>query len=172
MCAASSSGAGRAVVLGRVGAPFGVHGWVKVTSYTDPPERIASYGDWRIGPEGVRYEVRGHKRVGRGQLAVQLEGLTSPEAAQRLTGFDVWVERTALPELGPGEYYRDDLVGLEAYNAAGVALGRIGGFMELPAHPVVVLHGERERWVPLVRGRLLEVDLAAGRVTFDWHPDD
>jgi 16S rRNA processing protein RimM len=172
MGAASSSVAGRAVVLGRVGAPFGVQGWVKVSSYTEPPERIADYGDWHVGPEGMRYAVRGLKRAGRGQLAVQLEGLTSPEAARRLTGCEIWVERAALPELAPGEFYRDDLVGLEAYSASGVSLGRVDGFVELPAHPVVVLKGDRERWVPLVAGRLLGVDLAARRVTFDWHPDD
>jgi 16S rRNA processing protein RimM len=120
----------------------------------------------------MRYAVRGLKRAGRGQLAVQLEGLTSPEAARRLTGCEIWVERAALPELAPGEFYRDDLVGLEAYSASGVSLGRVDGFVELPAHPVVVLKGDRERWVPLVAGRLLGVDLAARRVTFDWHPDD
>jgi len=38
----------RAVVLGRVGAPFGVQGWVKVNSYTNPPEGIAGYGSWDL----------------------------------------------------------------------------------------------------------------------------
>jgi 16S rRNA processing protein RimM len=53
-----------------------------------------------------------------------------------------------------------------------VPLGRIGEVMELPAHPVLVLRGERERLVPLVRERLVAVDLETGRVTLDWHPDD
>jgi 16S rRNA processing protein RimM len=79
-----------------------------------------------------------------------------------------------LPATGPREYYLHDLVGLDAFNRDGHPLGRVDGFMELPAHPVAVLRGDddRERWVPLVRERLVAVDLAAGRVTFDWHPDD
>jgi ribosomal 30S subunit maturation factor RimM len=42
----------------------------------------------------------------------------------------------------------------------------------LPAHPVLVLQGERERLVPLVPERMVGVDIEAGRLTLDWHPDD
>jgi ribosomal 30S subunit maturation factor RimM len=42
----------------------------------------------------------------------------------------------------------------------------------LPAHPVLVLRGERERLVPLVPDRVVSVDLESGRLTLDWHPDD
>jgi 16S rRNA processing protein RimM len=164
---------GPAVVLGRVGAPFGVRGWVKVSSYTDPPEGIAAYGDWELvgsfGTEQVR--VLGWKRAGR-QIAVQIEGLSSRDEARRLTGAEVRVDRSRLPPAGPGEYYWHDLLGLQGFSTAGVPLGRIDGFLELPAHPVLVLEGERQRLVPLVPERLVEVDLDAGRVTLDWHPDD
>jgi len=53
-----------------------------------------------------------------------------------------------------------------------VPLGRVSGILDLPAHPVLVLRGERERLVPLVRERLVQVDLESGRLTLDWHPDD
>ena len=46
------------------------------------------------------------------------------------------------------------------------------GVLVLPAHPVLVLRGDRERLVPLVPDRVLSVDLEAGRLTLDWHPDD
>lgn len=163
----------RAVVLGRVGAPFGVQGWVKVTSYTDPPEGIARYGRWTL-VRGDRVERRGvldWKRAGRG-VAVLLEGLATREQAQALTGAEVQVAREELPPTAPGEYYWHDLIGLEAVNRAGAALGRVEAILELPAHPVLVLAGDRERLVPLVPQRLVGVDLGLGRVTLDWHPDD
>lgn len=168
----SAGNGSRVVVLGRVGAPFGVQGWVRVESYADPPEGIASHGAIGIGSHGERREIVEWKRVGRGHLALRLEGVVSVEDARRLTGEQIWVERAELGELPPGEYYREDLLGLEAVNREGRALGVVDGFIELPAHPVVVLRGERERLVPLAGGRLIEVDLAAGRVTFDWHEDD
>jgi 16S rRNA processing protein RimM len=163
------------VVLGRVGAPFGVHGWVKVTSYTEPVTRIADYGHWTLARDGratKQVRVLESKRAGHG-LAVKLEGVETREAAQTLTGAEVQVDRSELPPTGPKEHYLHDLVGLDAVNRDGVALGRLEEILDLPAHPVAVLRdGKVERLVPLVPERLVAVDLAAGRVTFDWHPDD
>jgi 16S rRNA processing protein RimM len=94
------------------------------------------------------------------------------EAAQALTGAEVLVERAELPPTAPGEYYWHDLIGLDAYSPQGVPLGRVAGILDLPAHPVLLLEGDRERLVPLVPERLAGVDLDAGRLTLDWHPDD
>jgi len=89
------------------------------------------------------------------------------DAARLLTGAEIQVDRSDLPATGPHEHYLHDLLGLEAVNREGVALGRVDEFLELPAHPVM-----RERLVPMVPERLVAVDLGAGRVTVDWHPDD
>jgi 16S rRNA processing protein RimM len=161
------------VVLGRIGAPFGLDGWVKVQSYTDPVEGIARYGTWELGRDGTlgRVAVLDWKRAGPG-IAVRLEGVTSREAARQLTGAEVRVERERLPPAAPGEVYWHDLVGLTASTPAGVPLGRVSGILDLPAHPVLVIEGERERLVPLVRERIVAVDVDGGRVVLDWHPDD
>ena len=174
MAAAGQAGAGsQPVVLGRVGGPFGVRGWVKVQSYTEPREGIARYPDWEL----YRGSSLGHRRLldwkrAGGGIAVRLEGIESPEAAQALNGAEVRVERAELPPAAPGEYYWHDLIGLDARSPAGVPLGRVAGILDLPAHPVLVLEGERERLVPLVAERLVAVDFDAGRLTLDWHPDD
>ena len=164
----------RAVVLGRVGAPFGVQGWVKVTSFTEPAGGIAHYPHWTLvrGGEARQVRVLESKRAGR-SVAVRLEGVETREAAQALNGSDVQVDRSDLPATGAKEHYLHDLLGLEAFNREGVRLGRVNEFLELPAHPVAVLvDDKRERLVPVVPDRLVAVDLDAGRVTFDWHPDD
>ena len=163
------------VILGKLGAPHGVQGWIKVISYTEPAEGIAAYPDWtllRNGEPVQQARVMEWKRAGQ-VIAVRLEGLETRDAARGLTGSEVSVPRSALPATASREFYLHDLLGLDAVNRDGVALGRVDGFLELPAHPVAVLHeGRRERLVPMVRERLVDVDLVAGRVTFDWHPDD
>jgi len=173
MAAARPAGGERPVVLGRIGAPFGVQGWVKVQSYTDPLEGIAGYPVWELhrGASLGRKAVLDWKRAGPG-VAVRLEGVETREAAQALTGAEVRVERADLPPTAPGEYYWHDLVGLDAYSLEGVPLGRVAGVLDMPAHPVLVLEGDRERLVPLVRERLAGVDFDAGRLELDWHPDD
>lgn len=170
---ASPPRAGCEVVLGRIGAPFGVQGWVRVASYTEPPERIADYSSWQLVRDGrvERRRVLEWQRAGRG-VAVRLEGVATRPDAQGLTGCEVRVGRDELPPTASGEYYWHDLIGLEAVNPAGERLGRVDGILDLPAHPVLTLAGDRERLVPLVRERLVHVDLESGRVTLDWHPDD
>jgi 16S rRNA processing protein RimM len=146
---------------------------VKVISYTDPPEGITGYPDWEIvARAGVRRAtVLDWKRAGR-FIAVSLEGVETREQAKLLTGADISVERSALPPIEPGQTYWHDLQGLDAFARDGTPLGQIDGLLDLPAHPVLVLKGERERLVPLVPERIVSVDLEAGRVTLDWHPDD
>jgi 16S rRNA processing protein RimM len=166
---------GSVVVLGRVGAPHGVRGWVKVTSYTDPVAGIAGYREWTLLPPGQaprQVRVEDSKRAGQA-LAVKLEGIDTVDAARLLNGAEVQVDRSALPPTGPKEFYLHDLLGLDAVNREGIPLGRVDELLDMPAHPLLVLRdGKVERLVPLVRERLVAVDLAAGRVTVDWHPDD
>ena len=157
------------VEVGRLGAAHGVRGWLRVQSFTDPPQRLFEWKRWFIREREMRMlEARPQ---GKGWI-VRLEGVEERDAASQLTGQMILVDRESLPPTRGREYYRDDLIGLEAVNREGRALGVVDGFIELPAHPVVVLRGERERLVPLAGGRLIGVDLAAGRVTFDWHEDD
>lgn len=164
----------RVVVLGRIGAPHGVQGWLKVTSYTDPPAGIASYARWTLVQGGMSRQVKvlGSKRAGQG-LAVHIEGVDTMDAARLLTGAEVQVDRSELPAPGPREHYLHDLLGLDAVNREGIPLGKVEDFLEMPAHPLLVLRdGKVERLVPLVRERLIAVDQGARQVTLDWHPDD
>lgn len=166
---APSRDAGRGsdrVVLGRIAGPFGVRGWVKVVSFTDPPEQILDYPRWRAG-EGLELRHAEGRRHGKG-LVVRLEGIEDRDAALALAKPELWVERRELPALEEGEHYRADLVGLEVVNLQGECLGRVDHFLDLPANPVMVVVGERERWLPVGTGQLLRVDLEHGRITVDW----
>ena len=158
------------VVLGRIAGPFGVKGWLKLASYTDPPAQILDFPRWQAdGPgEQVRelhpLEGRPHGRA----FVVRLEGIDDRDAAVALGKPELWVDRQELPSLKKGEHYQGDLVGLEVVNLAGESLGRVDHFLDLPANPVMVVVGERERWLPVGPGRLLRVDPQAKRITVDW----
>lgn len=161
------------IVLGRIGGPFGVKGWLKVQSFTEPPEQILGFPRWRATPPaGGSRELRPleGRRHGKG-LVVRIEGVGNRDEAAALAQWELWVERQELPALGRGEYYRADLVGLAVVNEEGRALGRIDHFIDLPANPVMVVKGEREHWVPLVPRHLRQVDLEQGRVVVDWDPE-
>jgi 16S rRNA processing protein RimM len=171
-----SEAAERMVVLGRLRAPFGIHGWLKVDSYTEPPAAILGYPTWSVAAPGGGWEtvrvIDGRPHGTGRQVVAGLEGVASPEAARRLAERDVAVPRTALPPTGPGEYYWDDLVGCEVATTDGVGLGVVRHFLEFPAGPMMVVErGGRERWIPLAPAYLRKVDLGLRRVTVDWDPE-
>ena len=162
----------RRVVLGQVGGAFGVQGWVRIQSYTDPPANILGYSRWQLGQAGQwrEVEVEDGKVTAKGVLA-KFVGVETPEDARLATGEQIAVDREALPAPAPGEYYWSDLEGLTAFGRDNQPLGRIEEFRATPAGPVVVIRGERQHWVPFVKERIVAVDLDAGRVVFDWAAD-
>ena len=172
----------RWVELGRIGAPFGLAGWVHVSSYTEPPEALLEYAEWALRREGGE---RKRHRLAEGQLqgerlVARLEGIEDRDAAALLTGAWVEVERAELPPTGDREYYRADLIGLEVENLEGIALGRVAYFIDAPAGAVMVVTERegadaqtreaprREHWVLADPEHLRRVDLAAGRILVDW----
>jgi 16S rRNA processing protein RimM len=161
------------VVLGRIAGPFGVKGWVKVKSYTEPVEGILGYRDWHVsvpgaGPRTLRpIEGRRHGKL----VVARLDGVDDRDAAAELVHCEISVPRGDLPPTGERQHYMADLEGLEVLTIDGQVLGRLDHFVETGANPVMVVIGERERWLPLVPHCLKGVDLAAGRIVVDWDPD-
>jgi 16S rRNA processing protein RimM len=160
--------------LGRVGAPWGVKGWVHVDSFTDPLEGILEYRQWGLrlgsGERMTRRVVEGHPHTDR--LVARLEGIEDRERAAMLTGAVIEVTREQLPPTGEREYYQTDLLGLEVRNQQGVQLGKVSYFADTPASPMMVVRGEREYWIPAVPKHLGKVDLAAGLILVDWPLDE
>ena len=174
--AAMSDAADRMIVLGRLGAAWGVKGWIKVESYTDPPESLLDYPVWNVARNDGSWEqvrVREGRVHGGGRtLVVGVEGVGNPEDARRYANREIAMPRSALPVPAAGEYYWEDLLGCRAANLDGVELGEVVHFLEFPANPVMVIKdGARERWVPLVPLHLKRVDLDARRVVVDWDPE-
>ena len=166
----SARTAGHYMTLGQVGAAHGVHGWLMVRSFADPPDSLLDHEEWQLlSPGGKTLQLQLLEGAPhRDRLRVKLSGIDDRDAASGLTGWWVQISRSELPPPAEGEYYRDDLVGFEVVNTDGAVLGRLDYFADLPAGPVMVVKGEREHWVPAVPKHLLKVDLGAKRLTVDW----
>jgi len=157
------------IQLGFVGAPFGVRGWIKLRSHTDPPERLLEHRSLRIGQGGVwqNYRIEASGRSG-GALTVKLAGVEDRDQAQALRGAQVCVPRSELPQRESRDFYRADLIGCEAVNLDGISLGKVQHFIESPAQVLMVVRGTQEYWIPAVPQHLRRVDLQARRVVVDW----
>jgi len=161
------------VILGKVGGLYGVRGWVKLWSFTDPVENLLDYQEVELGREGAWRVARLAEGRRQGQaLVARFEGCADRDDAALLVGAELAVMRDRLPAPAAGEYYWADLAGLKVVTTAGVELGRVDHMMATGANDVMVVKGERERLLPFLPGRFVhEVDLAGGLIVVDWDPD-
>ena len=161
--------AGETVVVGRILGAWGVQGWVRVYSYTDPPEQIFEYLPWELAESDRSAEVVEWRRVGP-RLVANLSQIDSPEAAAALADQPISVRRTLLPAAEPGSFYWHDLLGLEVVNLQGHRWGTIRRMLPTGAHDVMeVADDERTLLIPFVIDHFVhDVDLGAGRVRVDW----
>lgn len=161
------------VTVGRVSGVFGVKGWLKVQSYTQPRDNIARFGAWTLRKNGVDsvFEVEdGHGHAG--SVVAKLHGIDDRELARELIGSDIAVERERLPATSEGELYWTDLEGLEVRTTTGILLGKVDHLLATGANDVLVLDGSPERLIPFVADAVVkEVDLGAGVIVVDWSPD-
>ena len=167
----------RETVLGRVTSVFGVKGWVKVYSYTDPMDNLLDYKGWQLRfPDGRRQQVKlvEGKRHGPG-LVARIVGIDDRDQARALCGAEIVVPTSSLPPLPEGEYYWHQLEGLRVETLDGQSLGEVDHLMETGSNDVLVVRADaqsiddRERLIPYLPGQVIKkVDLAAGRLVVDW----
>jgi 16S rRNA processing protein RimM len=161
------------VTLGRVSGVFGVKGWLKVQSFTDPRDNIVRFGAWTLRGRGAEraFDVEdGHSHAG--GVVAKLKGLDDRDRAREWVGAHVVVPRAQLPRLREGELYWADLEGLEVRTTAGVVLGKVDHLLATGQHDVLVLDSEPERLIPFVRGAVVkDVDLSRAAIVVDWSPD-
>nr|VFK14760.1 MAG: 16S rRNA processing protein RimM [Candidatus Kentron sp. LPFa] len=160
------------IVIGRISTVYGVHGWVKVRSFTVPIENVLDYSPWELRfPDGKRQSevaVAEGRRYKEGCLA-RFASHSNRDAALRLVGADIIITRDRLPPTGEGEYYWEDLIGCRVITQSGADLGCVKKLMETGANDVLVVMGERERLIPFVSNDvILAVDLPDRTIRVDW----
>jgi 16S rRNA processing protein RimM len=168
-----SSNQPKQTVVGKITSVYGVKGWVKVLSYTEPRENLLSYPQWFItgGADQRVLTLEQGKPHGKGLIA-KLVGYDTPEAARVLCGQTVEVDISNLPPLAEGEYYWHQLEGLRIVTVTGIVLGVVDHMMETGANDVLVVRpspesiDEQERLVPYLPEQVVrKVDLKVGE---DW----
>lgn len=168
-----SESAQQMIVVGKISGVYGVRGWCKVFSHTEPRDNILMYSPWylRKGNTWQTAEVIEGRQQGKG-IIVHLQGCDDRDAAAALMGTEVAIKPEQRASLAADEYYWSDLIGCQVETVDGVNLGHIERMMETGANDVIVVVGERERLIPFVQGDVVvEVDIAARRIRVDWDPD-
>lgn len=167
------------ICLGRIGAPHGIKGWVKLISFTQPRENLLQYATFtgQLAGRTIALKLDGSRPQGKGLIG-HFTGYDTPEEAKALTHVELHVPSEILPELDAGEYYWHQLTGLKVINLQQEYLGVIDRLLETGANDVLVVRPEpdslddQERLIPWLPDQLdVKVDLDKKALTLDWPSD-
>jgi 16S rRNA processing protein RimM len=168
------------VVVGKITSVFGVKGWVKIHSYTEPMENLLAYrncylqqaGSWQpLKFDDVKYHGKG--------LVGAIKGVEDREQARLYCQCDLAVPKADMPDLPEEDFYWHQLVGLTVVTATAdgtrLLLGKVAQMMETGANDVLVVRpcqgsiDQRERLIPwLPEQVIVQVDKEQAEITVDW----
>ncbi len=152
------------VEVGRIVAPWGVRGDLRVEPVTDNPKRYRPGSVLRL--RGRPTKVVRSRESGR-RLVVKLEGVDDRNAAEALRGELLTIRPEEAPPLGDGAYYHFQIIGMGVFDERGSRLGEVTGILRTGGNDVYeVRDGEgREVLAPAIADVVLDVDTERGRMT-------
>ena len=165
-------------IVGRLSSVYGVKGWIKVFSHTQPRENIFQYQPWWVKTAAGWSQLNvDQQRATDKDLLIHIEGIDDRDRARLLCQQDIYIEKAGMPALPEDEFYWHQLQGLSVKTSDGQRLGVVSQIMETGANDVLVVKGNDasidrgERLVPYIDQVVRRVDLDAGEIEVDWDPE-
>ncbi|KAA0444702.1 MAG: 16S rRNA processing protein RimM [Candidatus Thioglobus sp.] len=157
------------LLVGVINGLFGVQGWVKIFSHTEPRKNILSYKTWHIqvGGQWQVLEFTAGREQGK-TIVAKIKNIDERESARKLIGIDIYIEKTQLPKLDEGLNYWQDLIGLQVIGISGFVFGKVYSLTDTGANHVIIVRGEKEYWIPYIAPFLLKTDLQKQQILVDW----
>jgi 16S rRNA processing protein RimM len=167
------------ITLGKVGAVYGIKGWLRIHSFTDESDAILDYFPWslKLGNNTRTVDVTDWRKHNKG-LVVKVAGIDDRDDAQALVGSDILINESSLPELSKGDYYWRDLIGMAVVTTQGYDLGVVSDMLETGANDVLVVKAnlndgfsKKERLIPYLLEQVVEsVSIENKQICVDWDP--
>lgn len=161
------------LIIGHISGIYGVQGWIKIFSHTEPRENILSYTPWylKVSGEWKPFEVLdGNSQQGGKAVVAKLSGISDRETARNYMGCDIAIDKTQLPHIDDG-YYWLDLIGSQVINEDGVDLGSVESLLETGAHDVLRIKGNEDYiLIPFVIDEFIQaVDTENKLIKVKWN---
>jgi 16S rRNA processing protein RimM len=164
------------ITIAKIGAPFGVRGWLKIQTFTEDAESVVHYQPWLVADADGHFSPLAIEQVEckHGRLLAKIVGVDTPEAARLYTGRMLNIPRSALPKLKQDEFYWSDLKGLTVIDHHGVQLGTVSDLMETGSNDVLivtVMNSQKQTAIPYLPGQVVKsVNLASQEIHVEWEP--
>jgi 16S rRNA processing protein RimM len=155
-------------VAGIIGAPFGLKGFVKVKPFSGEFEHLLKLKFARLRKDAKETLLNVEESIAVPPvLAIRFAGYHSPETAKELSGAELLVDRGNAAPLQPGEFYIEDLKGLDVVASdTGQFLGRLANIIEGGGGDLaeVRLNSREMKLVPFRKEFIVGIDLEKGQI--------
>ncbi|OEO31895.1 16S rRNA processing protein RimM [Devosia insulae DS-56] len=155
--------------MGRIGAAHGIKGEVRIQSFTEDPLALASYGPLSTNKPGLTIKILA-ARTTTNVLVARLEGINDRNAAEKLNGVELYVDRALLPDTDGDDFYHADLIGLKARLADGSEIGEVMAVPNFGAGDLLEIRDPRSGdtyLYPFSKAVVPEVRVAEGYLLID-----
>jgi 16S rRNA processing protein RimM len=155
------------VQLAVIGAAHGIKGELRVKSFTGDPAALGDYGPL-YAKDGRAFEIEDIRPAGE-VIVVRFKGVRDRTSAERLTGTELFVDRSALPPEEEDEFYHADLVGLAVRDETGAEAGRVTAVQDFGGGDLleITFRGKKGLLIPFSQTAVPEVDVGSGYVKID-----
>ncbi len=149
------------IEIGKVVNTFGIKGELKIVSESDFVDyRYAVGKTIYLKLRSIIKEVKVSSfRIHKGNILITLDNLFDINEVEKYIGAVVLADKSDTPPLEDGEFYIDDVVGLDAYNVDGEKIGIVTDVIIIPANDLIeieLLNGKKEL-LPYVDEYILEI---------------
>ena len=159
------------IYLGKITGAHGIKGWLKIQSFSSPPENILNYPQWIINNQGKNdFYTLEQGRKQKNKIVVKLEKINDRNTAESLINSKIQILRSDLPKLSNENYYWSDLVGLSVLNSEDKVIGKIESLIETGANDVMVINTTKDEraLVPFVMHEIIkEVNVELNYIKID-----
>ena len=160
------------LLVGKINGFFGIQGWVKIFSYTEPRKNILNYQPWYSINEGVyeKIEITNGREQSK-TIVAHIKGIDNRDQSLKLIGKDLYIDKEQLPKLADGKHYWYELVGFSVINQDKIKLGIVDYLVDTGSNNVLVTKGKKEYWIPYVEPFLVSIDQENREIIVDWDED-
>lgn len=161
------------IIIGRIASPHGLHGWIKINSYTTPKDSITQYQTIYIEHQKkwITYTDHDYKLIGK-TPCLKLPSINTPETARHYTNNNIAIHQDQLPSLNNDEFYWNDLIDLTVKLTNGTTLGTITRIIETGSNDVFVVKDKdnQQHLIPYISHVVISINLDQGVMIVDWEP--
>jgi 16S rRNA processing protein RimM len=155
--------------IGKIVAPFGIRGELKVQPLTDIPDRFSQLDTIHLSPDYTPYVIEGVRPYKGDMVLLALGGVDDANAAELLRNRDLCIPIDQLSKLPPDSYYQHDILGLRVFTLDNQEVGTIVDIMTTGGNDVYILRSieKREVLIPAIKEVIKQIDLVRRMMYID-----